>query len=78
MSKKAFGDKCHQFLHIFSEIRYMLSPVRLPYVCNARAPYSGSCKFRQFFYEIWYLRRPLTCIENFMEIVPREPLHRGS
>jgi len=22
-------------------------------VCNARAPYSGGCKFRQFFYCIW-------------------------
>ena len=24
-------------------------------VCNARAPYSDSCKFRQFYYGIWYL-----------------------
>jgi len=30
-------------------------------VCNARAPYSGGCNFRQFFYGIWYLGHPLTC-----------------
>jgi len=29
-------------------------------VCNARAPYSGGCNFRQFFYGIWYLGHPLT------------------
>jgi len=39
-------------------IRYMLSPVRLSSVCNARTPYSGGCKFRQFFYGIWYLGHP--------------------
>jgi len=42
----------------------MLSPVRLSVclssVCNAGAPYSGSCNFRQFFYRIWYLGHPLT------------------
>ena len=50
----------------------MLSPVRLS-VCNALAPYSGGGNFRQFFYRIWYLGHPLTCTENFMEIVPGEP-----
>jgi len=50
--------------------------VCLSSVCNARAPYSGGCKFRLFFYSIWYLGH-LTCTENFMEIVPGEPLHRG-
>ena len=38
-------------------------------VCNASAPYSGGCNFRQFFYGIWYLGHPLTSTENFMEIV---------
>jgi len=45
-------------------------------VCNARAPYSGGFKFRQFFYGVWYLGHPLTRTENFMEIVPGEPLRR--
>jgi len=63
-------------------VRYMLSPVRLS-VChmsagNARAPYSGGCNFPQLFYGIWYLGHPLTSTENFTEIVPGEPLHRGS
>jgi len=58
----------------------MLSPVRLSSVCrlssvgNARAPYSGRCNFRQYFYGIRYLGHPLTSTENFTEIVPGEPL----
>ena len=44
--------------------------VCLSSVCNARAPYSGGCNFRQFFYGIWYLGHPLSCTENFMEIIP--------
>jgi len=47
-------------------------------VCNARAPYLGGCKFRQFFYCVWYFGHPLTCSENFMEIVTGEPLRQGS
>jgi len=47
-------------------------------VCNARAPYSGGCNFPQYFYGIWYLGHPLTSTENFTEIVPGEPLRRGS
>ena len=47
-------------------------------VCNARAPYSGGWSFRQYFYGIWYLGHPLTFTENFMEIVPGEPLRQGS
>jgi len=54
------------------------APVRLSSVCNARAPYSGGCKFRLFFYGIGYHGHPLTRTENFMEIVPEEPLRRGS
>ena len=34
--------------------------VCLSSVCNVRAPYSGGCNFRQFFYSIWYLGHPLT------------------
>ena len=64
--------------------RYLLSPVRLSsvclssVVCNVRAPYSGGSNFRQYFYGIRYLGHPLTSTENFTEIVPREPLRRGS
>jgi len=31
------------------------SVCRLSVVCNARAPYSGTCNFRQSFYDVWYL-----------------------
>jgi len=62
-------------------VRYMLSPVRssvcLSSVGNARAPYSGGGNFKQYFYGIWYLGHPLTSTENFMKIVPGEPLHQG-
>ena len=49
-------------------------------VCNARAPYSGGCNFRQFLYGIWYLGHQLTDSETFTEIVPGpgEPFRRGS
>jgi len=50
----------------------------LSVVCNARAPYSGGSNFPQYFYGIWYLGHPLTSTENFTEIVPGEPLRRGS
>jgi len=68
-------------LTIFSECELMLtfaicccpSVVCLSVICNAHAPYSGGCNFRQFFYSIWYLGHPVTCTENFMEIVPGEP-----
>jgi len=51
---------------------------RLSVVCNARTPYSGGSNFPQYFYGIWYLGHPLTSTENFTEIVPEEPLRRGS
>jgi len=57
---------------------YMMSPVRLSSVCNVRAPYSGGSNFRQYFYGIRYLGHSLTSSENFTEIVPGEPLRRGS
>jgi len=47
-------------------------------VCNVRAPYSGGSNFRQYFYSIRYLGHPLISTENFTEIVPGEPLRRGS
>jgi len=34
-------------------------------VCNVRAPYSGGCNFRQYFYDIWYLGHPLTSTKKF-------------
>jgi len=49
-----------------------------PSVGNAREPYSGGSNFLQYFYGIRYLRHPLTFTENFTEIVPGEPLRRGS
>ena len=54
-----------------------LSVCRLS-VCNVRAPYSGGSDFRQYFYGIMYLGHPRTSIEHFTEIVPGEPLRRGS
>jgi len=35
-------------------------------VCNARAPYSGRWKFRQYFYGIWYLGHPLAWLTMWM------------
>jgi len=46
--------------------------------CNFRAAYSAGWNFRQCFYVIWYLGHPLTSTENFTDIVPGEPLRRGS
>jgi len=56
----------------------MLSPVRLSVVYNVRAPYSGVSNFRQYFYGIRYLVHPLASTANFTQIVPGEPLRRGS
>jgi len=49
-----------------------LIAVARPSVCNTRAPYSVGCKFRQFFYAIWYLRNPLTSTQKFYGYRPRE------
>jgi len=56
-----------------------LYAVARPSVCNARALYSGGCKFQQFFYGIWYFGHRLTCTKIFteIEIVPGEPFRRG-
>ena len=74
------------FLMVFSEreltftfaICYRPSVCRLSVVCNVRAPYSGGCNFWQYFCGIRYLGHPLTSTKNFTEIVPGEPLRRGS
>ena len=55
-----------------------LSVVCLSVVCNVGAPYSGDWNFRQYFYAMWYLGHPWTLYKNFTEIVPGEPLRRGS
>jgi len=60
-----------------SRSRSLYAIARPSVVCNARAPYTGNCNFRQFFYGVWYFGHPLTCIENSMEIVQGEPLRRG-
>jgi len=61
-----------------SHLRSLIAVAHPSAVCGpssvCRAPYLGSCKFRQFFYGIWYLGHPLTCTE----IVPGEPLRQGS
>ena len=46
-------------------------------VCNVGAPYSGGWTLRQYFFTAVYLGHPLTSVQNFKEIVPREPLRRG-
>jgi len=68
-----------RFLATFTfAICYLPSICRLSVVCNVRAPYSSGSNFRQYFYGIRYLGHPLTSVENFTEIVPGEPLRRGS
>jgi len=59
-------------------ICYCPSVCCLSVVCNVRAPYSGGWNFPQYLYGIWYPSHPLTSTENFTEIVPGEPLRRGS
>jgi len=61
-----------------SRSRSLFAVTRLSVVCNVCAPYSGGSNFRQYFYSIRYLGHPLTSTENFMEIVPGEPLCRQS
>jgi len=77
----------HIYLIVFSERTLYaiarppvvcLSVVCLSVICNVRAHYSGGSNFQQFFYGVGHPGHPLTCTENFMEIVPWEPLHWGS
>ena len=64
-------------VNVNSHSRSLYAVARPSVVCNVRAPYSGGSNFRQYFYGIRYLGHPLTSTENFMEIVPGEPLRRG-
>ena len=52
-----------------------LSSVCLSVVCNVGGPYSGGWSFRQYFFTAVYAGHPLTSVQNFMDIVPAEPLH---
>ena len=54
------------------------SVCRLFVVCNVRVPYSGYWNFRQYFYATWYLGHSGPLYKNFTEIIPGEPLRRGS
>jgi len=58
----------------------MLSPVHLSVVCNVRAPYSGGSNlgYGNISTALGTFGHPLTSTENFTEIVPGEPLRRGS
>ena len=47
-------------------------------VCNVRVPYRSDWNFRQYFYTTWYLGHLRHFDKNFTEIVPGEPLRRGS
>ena len=79
LSRTLIADDGAFFSETYVHARYMLSPVRLSsVVCNVRAPYSCGSNFQQYFYGIRYLGHPLTSTENFTEIVPGEPLRRGS
>ena len=90
MNRKTAAPNVHTALLIFSE-RELTFPfaichrpsvcrlsVCLSVVCNVRAPYSGGSNFRQYFYGTRYLGHPLTSAENLTEIIPGEPLRRGS
>ena len=71
----------------FSELTFtfavMLSPVRLSSVCLSSVTLVHPNQAVEIFGNIstsfiWYLGHPLTSIKNFKEIVPGEPLRRGS
>jgi len=64
--------------NVNSRSRSLYAIARPSVVCNVRAPYSGGSDFRQYFYGIMYLGHPWTSTENFTEIVPGEPIRRGS
>ena len=68
------------FTNVNSCSRSLYAVARPSVVClsvgNARAPCSGRCNFRQYFYGIWYVGHPLTSTKKFTEIVPG-PLRRG-
>ena len=84
LSKKSYSDRLKFLANVNSRSRSLYAVARpsvvclSSVVCNARAPYSGGSTFRQYFYGIGYLGHPLTSNKNFTEIVPGEPLRRGS
>jgi len=53
-------------------------PVCLSVACNVRALYSGYWNFRQCFCAIWYHDHLWPFSKDFTEIIPGEPLRRGS
>jgi len=59
----------------------VLSPVRLS-VCLSSVtlvyPTLAVAIFGNISNGIWYLGHPLTSAKNFTEIIPREPIRRGS
>jgi len=70
-------------LSVFSE-RQLTFTFAICYRCSVCLSVTLVCPsqrveilFPQFFFAVWYLGHPLTSTENFMEIVPAEPLHRG-
>jgi len=58
-------------------VRHMLSCVHLSSETLVH-PTQAVAIFGSIFYGIWYLGHPLISMENFMEIVPGEPLCRES
>ena len=53
------------------------SVCRLSVVCNVGAPYSEGWSFLQNFFTAVYAGHLLTSVQNFTDIVQREPLRRG-
>jgi len=73
LTTRTFKRSTHRFLANVNSRSVCLSVV-----CNVRAPYSGYWNFRQYFYATWYLCHPWPLYKNVTEIVPGEPLRRGS
>jgi len=59
--------------------RSLYAVARPSVVCNVRScTLLSRLNFPHFLYAVWYPGHPLTSTENFTEIVPGEPLRRGS
>jgi len=66
---------------LLANVRYMLSPVRLLSVCLLSVTLvhpTGAVVIFDNFSTAFGTLAIMTCAENFMEIVPGEPLRRGS
>ena len=73
-------DKRHTLFlaNVNSLIAVARPPVCLSSVVyNARAPYSDSCKFRQFYYGIWYLWPSVDMHRKSYADRPRKPPPSG-